>query len=147
MDILLRQARRDDIAGMHKVRMSVQENRLVSTTLTRDDYIQAIEATGRGWVIELQGSIVAFAVGDASSGSIWALFVEPGHEGRGFGRQLHDCMVEWLWQQGLDRLWLTTDPGTRAYRFYETAGWRQVGVGAHGEVRLELVHEPRLTPV
>jgi GNAT superfamily N-acetyltransferase len=146
LDTLLRQARRDDIAGMHKVRMSVQENWLVSTTLTQDDYIQAIEATGRGWVIELHGTVLAFAVGDASSGSIWALFVEPGHEGRGFGRQLHDCMVAWLWQQGFERLWLTTDPGTRAYRFYETAGWQRVGEAAHGEVRLELVHKAQFRP-
>jgi GNAT superfamily N-acetyltransferase len=141
LDTVLRQARRSDIAGMHKVRMSVQENRLVSTTLSENDYIEAIETTGRGWVVESQGTIVAFAVGDASNGSIWALFVEPGHEGRGFGRQLHDCMVAWLWQQGLERLWLTTDPGTRAHGFYEAAGWKHAGSGAHGEVRLELVHD------
>lgn len=118
--------------------MSVQENRLVSMTLSEADYVAAIERTGRGWVIELAGTIVAFAVGDAHAGSIWALFVEPGHEGRGFGRQLHEQMVSWLWQQGCDRLWLSTNPGTRAQRFYEAAGWQYVGPAAHGEVRLEL---------
>jgi GNAT superfamily N-acetyltransferase len=138
MDTMLRPARREDIAAMHRVRMSVQENRLVSMSLSEADYIVAIEQTGRGWVIELAGTIVAFAVGDAHTGSIWALFVEPGHEGRGFGRQLHDQMVSWLWQQGLERLWLSTDPGTRAQRFYEAAGWKHAGPGAHGEVRLEL---------
>jgi GNAT superfamily N-acetyltransferase len=123
---------------MHRVRMSVRENRLVSMQLTEADYVDAIESRGHGWVVELEGSIVAFAIGDASNGSIWALFVEPGFEGRGFGRLLHDEMVNWLWQQGHDRLWLTTDPGTRAQRFYEAAGWRTVGLGPHGEVRLEL---------
>jgi GNAT superfamily N-acetyltransferase len=123
---------------MHRVRMSVHENRLVSMQLTEADYLDAIESRGRGWVIEAEGTIVAFAVGDASNASIWALFVEPSFEGRGFGRQLHDAMVNWLWQQGHERLWLTTDPGTRAQRFYEAAGWRLVGPGAHGEVRLEL---------
>lgn len=123
---------------MHRVRMSVQENRLVSMQLTDADYIDAIESRGRGWVVEVDGTIVAFAVGDASNASIWALFVEPGFEGRGFGRELHDEMVSWLWQQGHERLWLTTDPGTRAQRFYEAAGWRVTGPGAHGEVRLEL---------
>lgn len=142
MSAVVRQAIRGDISGMHKVRMSVQENRLTSTTLTERDYISAIETTGRGWVIELHGSIVAFAVGNAQNGSIWALFVAPGYEGRGFGRQLHDQMVSWLWLQGLQRLWLTTDPGTRAERFYTAAGWKQVGLAAHGEVRLELVHRP-----
>jgi GNAT superfamily N-acetyltransferase len=123
---------------MHRVRMSVHENRLVSVQLTEADYVDAIESRGQGWVVELDGTIVAFAIGDASNASIWALFVDPAFAGRGFGRQLHEAMVSWLWRQGHERLWLTTDPGTRAQRFYEAAGWRSVGPGPHGEVRLEL---------
>jgi GNAT superfamily N-acetyltransferase len=138
MKALQRSAQRADIAGMHRVRMSVHENRLVSMQLTEADYVDAIESRGRGWVVELDGTIVAFAIGDAINGSIWALFVEPGFEGRGFGRQLHDEMVSWLWQQGHERLWLTTDSGTRAQRFYEIAGWRIIGPAAREEVRLEL---------
>ena len=141
MNLPMRQAPRADIAGMHRVRMAVLENRLVSTVLTDDDYVTAIESTGRGWVIEVQGAIVAFAVGNSQNGSIWALFVDAHHEGKGYGRRLHDVMVDWLWQQGLDRLWLTTDPGTRADRFYEAAGWQRVSSAAHGKVRFEL-HRP-----
>jgi GNAT superfamily N-acetyltransferase len=135
----IRLARRQDIAGMHRVRMAVRENRLVSTSLSEQDYAVAIESTGRGWVVELDEKIVAFAVGNANTGNIWALFVEPEHEGRGFGRQLHDVMVAWLWTQGPTHLWLTTEPGTRAERFYAAAGWRRVGTADHGEVRLELL--------
>lgn len=129
---------------MHRVRMSVLENRLVSMQLTDAHYLDAIEMRGRGWVIEVEGAIVAFAVGDTKDGSVWALFVDPRFEGRGFGRQLHDEMVSWLWQQGHERLWLTTDPGTRAHRFYEAAGWRVTGPGAHGELRLELSRPKRV---
>jgi GNAT superfamily N-acetyltransferase len=64
--------------------------------------------------------------------------VHPDHEGRGYGRALHDAMVEWLWSQGLHTLWLTTDPGTRAQKFYERAGWQLVGPASHGEQRYEL---------
>jgi GNAT superfamily N-acetyltransferase len=138
MEQLIRQARAADAAGMHRVRMSVQENRLVSTKLTERDYVVAIESTGRGWLVELAGNIVAFAIGDTTNGSIWALFVEPGHEGKGYGRQLHDIMIAWLWEQGHDRLWLSTEPGTRAERFYSAAGWRRVGVTGRGEIRFEL---------
>jgi GNAT superfamily N-acetyltransferase len=138
MNAELRQARRDDIAAMHRVRMAVEENRLVSTTLSENDYVVAIETSGRGWVVDLQGRIVAFAVGNANNGSVWALFVEPGHERNGYGRQLHDTMVAWLWQQGLERLWLTTEPSTRAERFYKAAGWQPVGPSSHDEVRFEL---------
>lgn len=138
MTELIRQARGCDAAAMHRVRMSVRENRLVSMQLSEHDYVVAIEQTGRGWVVESQGNIVAFAIGDAVAGSIWALFVEPGHEGKGFGRRLHDMMIAWLWDQGHERLWLTTDPGTRAEHFYEAAGWRRVGPGSRGEIRFEL---------
>jgi GNAT superfamily N-acetyltransferase len=135
---LIRQAVPSDIAAMHRVRMSVLENRLVSRQLSEQDYLVEIEVTGRGWVVESAGNIVAFAVGNAATGGIWALFVEPGHEGKGYGRQLHDIMIAWLWEQGHDRLWLTTGPGTRAARFYEAAGWRQTEVTADGELRYEL---------
>ncbi|MBL8268219.1 GNAT family N-acetyltransferase [Steroidobacter sp.] len=134
----LRQARASDAAAMHRVRMSVHENRLVSIQLTERDYQVAIEQTGRGWVVEQDGAIVAFAIGDVTDGSIWALFVEPGHEAKGYGRELHDVMVAWLWQQGHEQLSLTTEPGTRAERFYEKAGWQRAGITDRGEVRFEL---------
>ena len=115
----------------------MRENRLVSVVLAEHDYVVAIEETGRGWVLELQGEIVAFSVGNADNGSIWALFVEPRYEGNGYGRQLHDVMVAWLWERGHDQLWLTTEPGTRAERFYERAGWKRVGAASGGEVRAQ----------
>lgn len=117
--------------------MSVHENRLVSTVITEADTIHAIEALGRGWVVEVQGQIVAFAIGNAETGNIWALFVHPDHEARGYGRQLHDTMIDWLWSQGLKRLWLSTEPGTRAQRFYQKAGWLPAGRTDAGEVRFE----------
>lgn len=80
--------------GMHRVRMAARENRLTSTVITEESYVPAIEDTGRGWVVEDQASVIAFAIGNALTGNIWALFVDPEHEGRGHGRRLHDAMVE-----------------------------------------------------
>ena len=134
---MLRQANRADFAQMHRVRLAVRENRLLST-ITEADYVTEIEKTGRGWVIEVDGAIVAFAVGNAQTGNIWALFVAPEHERRGYGRQLHDLMVEWLFQQKVEPLWLTTGPGTRAQKFYEAAGWRLQRIEPNGEARYEL---------
>lgn len=135
---IVRQATAADATAMHRVRLSVTENRLVSVALTEQHYIAAIQQTGRGWVVEVDGEVVGFAVGNAQTGNIWALFVEPGHEGKGYGRQLHDVMVAWLWEQGRGGLWLTTDAGTRAERFYQQAGWARTGAAADGEVRFEL---------
>jgi GNAT superfamily N-acetyltransferase len=121
---------------MHRVRTSVRENRLTSS-VSEEDYLPAIEAYGKGWVLEEHGRIVGFAVGDARDGNIWALFVRPDRECLGYGRLLHDTMIEWLGCQGLDRLWLTTEPGTRAQRFYESAGWQLMGSTDRGEWRYE----------
>lgn len=123
---------------MHRVRLAVRENRLTDTAVTEGDYIPFIEDHGCGWVVEERGEIVGFAVGDARDGNVWALFVDPEHEGRGLGRRLHDAMVEWLREQGLHQLHLTTDPGTRAQRFYEAAGWRCTGPTGKGALRFEL---------
>lgn len=140
----LRQASRADIPALHRIRMAVRENVLVSTVITEADYIDALERTGRGWLIELEdGTTAGFAIGNAKTGNIWALFVDPGHEGRGHGRRLHDTMVEWLFAQGLERLWLSTDPGTRAQRFYEAAGWRFTGWVEWGEAGYELARPGR----
>ena len=135
---MLRIARATDIPAIQRVRASVKENRLVSTVVTDEDVRTAIEETGRGWVVEADGEVVAFAIGNARNGNIWALFVHPEHEGRGYGRQLHDTMVAWLWGAGLQCLWLTTEPGTRAQRFYDAAGWQLTGTTADGELRYEL---------
>ena len=135
---MLRPALASDIAAIQSVRASVRENRLVSTVITDADVRTAIEETGRGWVVEEDDRIVAFAIGNATDGNIWALFVRPEYEGRGYGRLLHDTMIDWLWRAGLDRLWLTTEPGTRAQRFYEAAGWQLTGTTGQGELRYEL---------
>jgi GNAT superfamily N-acetyltransferase len=142
----LRQATRADVPGIQRVRHSVLENRLVSATIPDDAVVDAMENTGRGWVVEVDGQVVAFAIGNAVTGNIWALFVDPAHEGMGYGRRLHDEMIAWLWSRGLERLWLSTDPNTRAQRFYEAAGWQNRGALANGEVLFERYPPAKASP-
>ena len=137
-NVVLREARAADIPQMHRIRLAVRENRLTSNAITEANYLPAIGQWGRGWVVERDGMIVGFAVGNIETGNIWALFVDPDEEGRGHGQRLHDAMVSGLWANGFDRLWLTTQPGTRAQRFYEDAGWICTGEAERGEVRYEL---------
>jgi len=75
----------EDIPGMHRVRLAVRENRLTSDRIRPEHYVPEISVTGRGWVVERDGVIVAFAIGNFVTGNIWALFVDPGLEGRGYG--------------------------------------------------------------
>ena len=139
MDYLLRQATRADVPGIQRVRRSVRENVLTSCVITDEEVVEYLERHGRGWVVaDAAGEVIAFAIGDARGGNIWALFVDPAHEGRGHGRRLHDEMVAWLFSTGLTRLWLSTEARTRAQHFYESAGWTNTGTLPSGEVRFEL---------
>jgi GNAT superfamily N-acetyltransferase len=86
-----------------------------------------------------KGAIAGFAVADLVRRNVWALFVDPQAEGRGIGRRLHDAMMDWFAAQGVERVWLSTDPGTRAEAFYRAADWQ-----AAGEYRGEARYEMRL---
>jgi GNAT superfamily N-acetyltransferase len=127
-----------DIREMFSVRMSVKENVLNNTALVTDEICEDyITRRGRGWVCEVDGKIVAFAIADLRGNSIWALFVRPEYEGKGIGRRLHDTMLNWYFGQTNVPLWLTTAPGTRAENFYTKAGWNNAGL-ENGEVKFEL---------
>lgn len=138
MPPVIRRATPDDIPAMHAIRVSVRENRLTSTTLTDDDYRAAIAHPGWGWVAVLDGAVVGFAVANGATGNLWALFVSPGHERQGIGRQLHTVAAGFLQAHDGARPWLTTEAATRAERFYQAAGWSRVGTERTGEVRYEL---------
>jgi GNAT superfamily N-acetyltransferase len=145
---LLRQAGRADAPGLWRVRYAVTENTLTPGRIDDAELFDQIERTGRGWVVEEDGDIVAFAIGNASDGNIWALFVDPAAQGRGHGARLHDTMVDWLFAQGLTSLWLGTGNETRARAFYEKHGWRAVGPHGEFETRYELdaaTHAARLS--
>jgi len=129
-----------EIDAMHVVRCAVLENRLSRPDrITSADYRAMLERDGRGWVAEVDGRVVGFAVADLCRFNVWALFVDPEHEKRGIGRALHDAMMRWfLAQPGVERVWLTTAPDTRAEAFYRRAGWRACGLDAAGEMRFEM---------
>jgi GNAT superfamily N-acetyltransferase len=136
---VIRSALLDDVTAMHAVRTSARENVLASSgRVTLASYREMLEHRGRGWVWETEGRIVGFSVADLDARNIWALFVHPDFERRGFGRQLHDRAVAWLFERGAEKIWLTTDAASRAESFYRTAGWHVAGVKPNGEIRFEL---------
>ncbi|HEV8389944.1 MAG TPA: GNAT family N-acetyltransferase [Dongiaceae bacterium] len=96
------------------------------------------------WVWEEAGEILGISASDCETGWIWALFVRPGHEGRGIGRALLAAACDALVRAGFRTLALSTDPDTRAAQLYRAAGWRETGCTPEGELIFELaVPEPR----
>jgi len=127
----------EDIAAMHKLRMSVRENRLRDPSrVTEAHYARYVSEPGASWVAEEQQRIVGFSIADRASRSIWALFVDPEYEGRGIGRLLLQQVADWLLAQSREAINLSTEPGTRAERLYLASGWRRVGLLESGEVWL-----------
>ena|ERR1044071_4402255 len=133
-----REATTADITGMHVVRVAVLENRLSNPALiTPKDYEEFIIRRGKGWVCEENNTIIGFAIADMQDHNVWALFVQPGFDGKGIGRKLHDTMMDWYFNQTDTTIWLGTAPGTRAEQFYRMAGWKEVGM--HGkEIKFEM---------
>lgn len=129
LDVRFRQANSNDIPAMSGIRLSVTENVLSDPRrITREMYEDFLEKCGRGWVAEYSGRIVGFCYADKINGSIWALFVCPGHEGKGLGKALLEQASDWLFAIGHDHIQLSTAANTRADRFYAAQGWaRQAG--------------------
>jgi GNAT superfamily N-acetyltransferase len=140
MTFHIRTASLADVPAMHKVRRSVRENRLGDPTrITEDSYLHFIEI-GSIWVAVIQDEeVVGFSALDPTTESVWALFVDPDHEGAGIGRALHDHMLEWASRHGMQTLWLATAPATRAEQFYLKAGWTKKGTPSTAETRFEKI--------
>ncbi|TGD83405.1 GNAT family N-acetyltransferase [Hymenobacter wooponensis] len=137
--MLFREAQVADIPQLSIVRLSVQENRLSNPNkVTEQDYINYLTQRGKGWVCEVNGTIVGFAIADVLGHSIWALFVHPEFAGQGIGKRLHDLMLDWYFDQTSETIWLSTAPGTHAEEFYRRQGWQDTGRTKSGEARFEM---------
>lgn len=123
---VFRQATRADIPAMSAIRLAVTENVLSNPSrVTHAMYVDYLDAAGRGWVAEIGGTVVAFSYADKVDGSIWALFVQPGHEGKGLAQRLLALATDWLFELGHDTVSLSTGAGTRADGFYARQGWQR----------------------
>lgn len=137
-----RQAILKDIPQLQEIRNAVKENSLSDPGLvTTGDYELYLTQKGKGWVLESAGQILGFAIVDVQANNIWALFVRPGFEGKGVGKELHQQMMDWYFSETRKKVWLSTSPGTRAAAFYKQAGWQQNGLYGKGELKFEMSYE------
>jgi GNAT superfamily N-acetyltransferase len=133
---MLRAALYADIPRLMEIRGSVLENRLPHpNAVTLADYIWFIDhAKIHVW----EDAIVqGFSAGDPRDASIWALFIHPTYEGRGIGQTLIQAACKSLHDAGCVSITLSTEPGSRAHRFYERNGWIARGRTTSGEMKFE----------
>ncbi|MEO5647804.1 MAG: GNAT family N-acetyltransferase [Chitinophagaceae bacterium] len=140
--MLVREAVISDIAQIQIVRHSVKENMLSNPGLVTDQHCNDyLTKKGKGWVCEIDQTVVGFSIVDFEGNNIWALFVIPEKEGMGIGRQLHDTMLDWYFNQTNKKVWLSTSPKTRAEAFYRKSGWKDVGWHGKAEIKFEMTIE------
>jgi GNAT superfamily N-acetyltransferase len=140
---IFREATATDMPGIARVRFLVRENLLTPEQLrergiTNESVAASFLTTSKGWVAERDGEIVAFAIADLASQSLFALFVLPIYERHGLGGRLLTSNLDWLRANGVAEVWLTTGPDTTAARFYERRGWIATGRDATGDIRYAL---------
>ena len=134
-----REASISDIFQMQIVRNSVKENQLSNPTLIKDaDYEEYLLSRGKGWICEVDNSVVGFAIVDLQENNIWALFVTPTNAEKGIGKKLHSLMLNWYFEQTQQTVWLGTAPNSRAEIFYTKQGWIKVGMHGNNEIKFEM---------
>jgi GNAT superfamily N-acetyltransferase len=137
-----REATSGDIPQIQIVRNSVKENVLSNPALvTNEGCDDFINVRGKGWVCEIDNEIVGFVIADLQDDNIWALFLNPDHEGKGIGTQLHRMMLDWYFSTGKQYVWLGTSPDTKAEKFYRRRGWTQNGLHGKNEIKFEMSRE------
>jgi GNAT superfamily N-acetyltransferase len=141
--MIIREATRSDVPALVAVRAAVKEN-ILTSDIPRERIVAGLEVRGRGWVAEHEGRIIGFSMADRYESMIWALFLLPDWEGQGVGTALLERAVNWLWREGCENIWLTTQPGSRAEGFYARLGWTRAGITDKGEVRFELQRSPSI---
>ncbi|WP_246621744.1 GNAT family N-acetyltransferase [Rhizobium laguerreae] len=124
---LLRRAVISYVPRLKAIRASVTENVLGDPSNVIDVHYEWFVANPGIFVWEEQNEIVGFSAADPRDGSIWALFVVPGFEGKGIGSVLFREACNVLKAAGVHRAWLTTDPNTKAERFYRNSDGKWPG--------------------
>jgi GNAT superfamily N-acetyltransferase len=135
---MIRKATIEDQARITVVRNAVRENRLSPANVQRvADTSRWIFENGTFWIWEQEGEAQGFAVADVRDGTIFGLFVHPDYEGRGIAQALLPLACEDLRLAGHAVATLTTEPGSRAERFYRRNGWTDTGRREKGEIVFE----------
>jgi len=124
---LIRKATAADQPRIHAIRMGVSENVLSDPSRVTDEEVAWYREQAIFLVSEDGGEVVGFSCANHQTGLVWALFVDPAHEGRGHGRALLDAVLAALTAAGIVQAHLTTGAGTRAERFYRRHGWQETG--------------------
>ncbi len=130
---MIRQARPADVPALMRIRAAVRENVLSDPARVPASLVEEFIARSAIWLWQDDDGVLGFAAADTRDGSLWALFVDPAQEGRGIARALLPRALDDLRAAGWRQATLSTEPGSRAERFYRRQGWMAGALTPRGE--------------
>ncbi|MCD9085737.1 GNAT family N-acetyltransferase [Stenotrophomonas sp. SY1] len=146
MTFTVRPANASDVEALFDIRTSVTQNHLSREQMAQmgidaETLTAMLSAGPCAWLAEVEGLPVAFSMIDLDDACLFAVFVRPGHEGRGLGSAVLAPAEAALFAQHA-RIWLSTDgrEEIRANGFYRRHGWQVVAQLQDGDVRYEKAH-------
>jgi GNAT superfamily N-acetyltransferase len=129
----IRPAIRADLPRIYEVRNGVTENPLLDTDQVTEAEVLWYMDQAIFLVSEDEAGIQGFTCAHPLTGYVWALFVIDAAQGRGHGGALLDAAMARLRQAGHRQAFLSTGIGAKAEGFYQSKGWRPMGVNFKGE--------------
>lgn len=124
----IRLARPADLPRIFAIRTGVVDNHLslqelAELGITEQAVGEMIDTQDCTWVAEAGGQVLGFAMVDLAQACVFALFVDPEHEGQGAGSALLR-QAEYSLFQTHARIWLETSIDSRAAQLYQRRGWQ-----------------------
>jgi GNAT superfamily N-acetyltransferase len=96
----IRKASCADIPRLFEIRFAVHENILADPRRVTAADCQWFIDNSTIWVWVEDSQVLGFSAADPRDGTIWALFVDPAHEGRGIGQALLPLACDTLREEG-----------------------------------------------
>src|SRR6185312_246909 len=107
----IRRATDADRARISEIRFAVKENILRDRSRVTDEMVTWFIDNPGIWLWDEDGKVLGFSAADTRDGTIFALFIDPAHEGRGIGRALLGRACDVLREAGHRSATLGTQPG------------------------------------
>lgn len=124
---MIRIAGLSDLSHIAAIRDSVGAGGFTDPAAIGDAAMAALIREGSLWVWqEGEGDLAGFAAAELSAGAIAALFVAPGHDGKGIGRALLHTACEALRAAGHQQARVHVPIGGSGERHFRAAGWLAV---------------------
>ena len=130
----IRELEKSDIDDILDIRVSTIENHfsmedLAEVGVTPKAIAEWLDGTVKGWVCEVSGRPVGFAMADSETAEVLVAACYPEYEKKGIGKKLMHKVHDWLWSFNHEQIWLWSDPdpGIRAYGFYRRLGYQPAG--------------------